>query len=267
MAVLFSGIIVAMSTLPRTRRPLRIAAATAAASLVALAAACGTASGEGASGDGQDNRSAVSLREANAATASASAESETATEAESAAETESETSPESESADARSGNQGGHVALDDDEAPDAAFSLSPQSKEQDGGNLAIRDVRAGAHEGYDRIVIELSSDATAGYRAGYEANPAEQGRGMPITHPGDQALVLYVAGVGYPFELGVEDLTVGTLSPEKTGAVVQVKGVGMFEGEAQYVISIKGERRPFRVFQLDDPQRIIVDVQTSDATE
>ncbi len=265
MAALFSGIIGAMNTLPRTRRPLRIAAATAAAGLLALAAACGTASGEGASGDGQDNRSAVSLREANAATASASAESETATEEESAAETESETT--SESADAKSGNQGGHVALDDDEAPDAAFSLSLQSEEEDGGNLAIRDVRAGAHEGYDRIVIELSGDATAGYRAGYEANPAEQGRGMPITHPGDQALVLYVAGVGYPFELGVEDLTVGTLSPEKTGAVVQVKGVGMFEGEAQYVISIKGERRPFRVFQLDDPQRIIVDVQTSDATE
>ncbi|WP_448851510.1 AMIN-like domain-containing (lipo)protein [Corynebacterium sp. 335C] len=258
-----------MSSTTRTRRPLRIAAAAAAAGLLAFAAACGTASGEESAG--QDNRGAVSLKEANEAAGGASADPSAGEDADGAGDGEdSETSDDGgdsgkDGDEAKDGtgadSQGDRVALDDD-ATDEPFSMETKDVLPEGSGFAVTDVRAGAHEGYDRIVVELSGDGLAGYHVGYEQTPAEQGRGLPIEHPGDQALVLYVRGVGYPFELGVEDLTVGTLTPERTGAVVQVQGEGMFEGDAQYVISIKGERRPFRVLHLEDPQRIVIDVQT-----
>lgn len=247
-----------MSTSSRPRLLLRTAAATAAAGLLAFAAACG-GSGETASGgDGsRDLRNAVSLKEANAR----AAETETETSTETVTETSTDDSADADDATIRD-DMDGYAELDDDEAPSDDFALSTQEQLPTAGGLAIEDVRVGSHDGYDRIVIQLSGEDGAGWHVGYKDTPTEQGSGLPIAYPGDNALVVYVHGTGYPFELGVEDLTVGTLKPEKTKAVDQLKGAGMFEGTTEYVVSINGERRPFRVFHLKDPQRIVIDIKT-----
>lgn len=236
-------------TSPSTRRLLRAGLALPAAALLALAAGCGP------DDEAQDVRSAVSFRDART-----TSETPAADGGADDAGTTTTTSTTTETATAT-------TTLDPEEpgsGEDREFGLSTRAERADGYDLGIADVRIGAHEGYDRVVVELVGDGDAGWNVRYEDSPAQPGSGLPVGHPGDQALVLDVTGTGYPFELDIEDLTVGEVHPRNTAAIVEVAGYGMFEGQTQYVISLKGEKRPFRVFRLSSPQRIVIDVETAD---
>lgn len=80
-------------------------------------------------------------------------------------------------------------------------------------DLQLVDVRVGDHDGFDRVVLELSGTATPGWGVAW----------------GDEAV-----------------------------AEVQVNG--WFEGYTQVFAGVEGDERPFRVFTLTDPPRLVVDV-------
>ncbi|MBV7294736.1 hypothetical protein KRX51_02225 [Corynebacterium sp. TAE3-ERU12] len=228
---------------------MRLITAVPLVACVAFTAAC--ADNEPA--QPEQGEQAVSMRDVDPST-----ETETETVTETTTNTGTSTSTESTTS---TKTQTTTVTLDPDEPKDKEFSRSPSNQRPLTTGLGITDVRVGAHEDYDRVVFEFDGADGAGWDVRYTDTPAQDGSGMPIAHPGDQALMVHLSGTGYPFELGIQDLTAGTLTPTTTDAVVEVSGHNIFEGRTQYLISIKGSKRPFRVFHLKDPQRIVIDIK------
>lgn len=135
-----------------------------------------------------------------------------------------------------------------------------------GGDLFAPTVRAGAHEGFDRVVVDLtgSEGEGLGWRAAYTDDPRLDGSGMPADVAGDSVLQLTLAGMGYP-EPGSDIYAEGTLGLDThtLGAVVEVQRTTPFEGMLQVFVGMQSEPRPYRVFLLQDPMRLVIDVQTS----
>ena len=53
------------------------------------------------------------------------------------------------------------------------------------------------------------------------------------------------------------------LDTHPLAAVVEVVRTTPFEGQVQLFVGMSGEPRPYRVFLLQEPMRLVVDVQTS----
>lgn len=135
-----------------------------------------------------------------------------------------------------------------------------------GGDLFAPTVRAGRHDGFDRVVVDLTGDegADPGWRATYTDDPRLDGSGLPAGVGGDSVLEIVLAGMGYP-EPGSDVYAGGTsvLDTPSLAVVVQVQRTAPYEGMLQVFVGLQGEPRPYRVFLLQDPMRLVVDVRTS----
>lgn len=137
---------------------------------------------------------------------------------------------------------------------------STASEQASQGDCGIEvDVRTGVHEGYDRVVVEMSGQGTPGWWADWVTDAATQGRGDPITVSGEHMLRVLGRGTSYPSE--------GSASAQYTGSspiVVGGRGVtevwfdGTFESQFQLVIGTHSQS--YRVFTLSEPTRLVVDV-------
>lgn len=129
-----------------------------------------------------------------------------------------------------------------------------------GTDLVISDVRVGAHEGFDRVVFEFAGTGTPGYAAGYVPEPLQQASGYPID----------VNGTAY-LEVMIEGTPMGRINPD--GALVQtgpmskaagtIQGLthgGVFEATTQYFVGLD-EQRPYNLYVLENPTRVVVDIQ------
>ena len=126
-------------------------------------------------------------------------------------------------------------------------------------------MRAGVHDGFDRIVLDITGTVEPpgpGWRAAYTDTPTRDGSGLPVEIAGDSSLVLTVNGMAYP-EPGdpvYDDGDFG-LDTHRLGAVVEVIRATPFEGQLDVYLGITGEPRPYRTFLLQDPMRLVIDVQ------
>lgn len=136
-----------------------------------------------------------------------------------------------------------------------------------GSPLSVTAVRIGHQRGFDRVVIELAAaagtSATApGWRTEYSDSPTRDGSGQPVTVEGASSLTLSVTGVGYPFDTGVAEYAgPDRVSGSGTEVVTEVFMGSVFEGQYDVVIGVQ-ERRPYRVFRLADPARVVIDIAT-----
>lgn len=154
--------------------------------------------------------------------------------------------------------------------PSGAPFLDPGQESVDqpwpagGGQLLAPTLRAGVHDGFDRVVVDLTGSGDLGWKASYTDDPRQDGSGLPVEVAGDSVLELRLSGMAYP-EPGSDVYSEGTLTlgTPTLGAVVQVQRTTPFEGGLQVLVGIRGEPRPYRVFLLEDPMRLVVDVQTS----
>lgn len=124
-------------------------------------------------------------------------------------------------------------------------------------DLSIADVRVGHHNGFDRVVIEFTGTGTPGWFASYTTDPRQQGSGHPIGYRGDTAIDLMARGVALP----VGDIFPVGDTGAAGGKVTGVSHNGIFEGQAQFVIGLEGAPRPYTVTVLDNPSRLVVDIQ------
>ena len=132
-----------------------------------------------------------------------------------------------------------------------------------GGDLFAPTVRAGRHEGYDRIVVDLTGDGPVEWEATWTDDPRLDGSGAASDIAGDLALQLRMSGMAYP-EPGdpVYDGGLYGLDTHSLGAVVEVHRTTPFEGHLQVFVGVDGQARPYRVFELDGPRRLVIDVLT-----
>lgn len=124
--------------------------------------------------------------------------------------------------------------------------------------LMVTDVRIGSHNGFDRVVFDLTGEGEPGWFIDYTVNPTQQGSGNAVKFSGDTALNVNIDGTVYPFDLGLEDPGIGAVDGFG-GIVSQVVSAGTFEGRSQFVIGLNG-KHPYSVTVLQDPHRLVVDV-------
>jgi len=155
-------------------------------------------------------------------------------------------------------------AVEKDEVGDAypaqfAGTREPQEKEPpDRLPLTLRAVRTGPQEHFDRVVFEFDADTVPGYRVEYIAQPTHCGSGLPAQVGGKSWLQVRF----HPAQAHNEEggSTVGTLQ-KRTGLriVQEIQEVCDFEGEVTWIIGLDG-RRGYRVLDLANPPRVVVDV-------
>ena len=151
-------------------------------------------------------------------------------------------------------------------APAGAQSATPFTLEdthlQNPGHpeLQIEDVRAGSHEGVDRVVVELSGTGTPNVLAGYTADPRQQASGLPLVPAGNAYFELIIQGV--PWSMGLSDADLAKADPAgvAAGGIQEIADGGIFEADAQYIVGLDAQR-PYNLYLLENPTRVVVDFQ------
>ena len=143
------------------------------------------------------------------------------------------------------------------DGPPFPESTDPQTVEPSGEwDLQLVDVRVGDHDGFDRVVLELSGTTTPGWGVAWGDEAVAEGSGDVVPLEGDHVLTISASGTALP-EPGSFEVP-ARLGP--AGAVAEVQVTGWFEGYTQVFAGVEGDERPFRVFTLTDPPRLVVDI-------
>jgi hypothetical protein len=128
------------------------------------------------------------------------------------------------------------------------------------GPVVLSDVRVGVNQGFDRVVLEFLGSAAPGYRVEYVDRPVRQcGSGDATSIAGDAALSITLRGTQAHDERG--QVTVQQRERRLQMPVLkEVEMVCDFEGVVQVVLGVARPNR-YRITELQNPTRIIVDVQ------
>lgn len=124
----------------------------------------------------------------------------------------------------------------------------------------LDEVRTGAHEGYDRVVLQLDGPVS-GYVVRYVDELTADPEGGPVEHGGDAALqvVLMGATLDTAFQGDTRRYEGPATLDAGLGAVKDVVQAGDFEATLSLGIGV-ARRAPFSVQYLEDPARLVVDV-------
>lgn len=129
-----------------------------------------------------------------------------------------------------------------------------------GNGLTLTEVRVGRQDGFDRVVFQLDGTGRPGWRVEYVDVPRADGSGEELDLRGDSFLQIDLRNMGLPSDTGVEEVGPEPVEGDGTRSVTEVLPGGVFEGQQLAFVGLAGERRPFRVFALDSPTRVVVDV-------
>jgi hypothetical protein len=150
----------------------------------------------------------------------------------------------------------------DEQLPDGSGSPADTSDKSgpaqpgsgpDSGQMRVEGVRMVTQDGFDRLVIDLSTDAVPAWALRY--TEATGPGGGPVDIAGDAFLRLSLQTGGDPGGRGQTSLRT---SP---GPIAAVLTTGAFEGTEEVLIGTRGGQAPFRAFALTDPGRIVIDVR------
>lgn len=128
------------------------------------------------------------------------------------------------------------------------------------GEMMIEDVRAGSHDGYDRLVVELSGTGSPSVLAGYDNDPRQQASGFPLKPAGNAYFTLIIQGV--PLSMSADEAVLAKSNPAgvAAGGITEIADGGVFEADAQYVVGLD-KQRPYKLSVLENPTRVVVDFQ------
>jgi hypothetical protein len=141
-----------------------------------------------------------------------------------------------------------------DTSPDTAEPVSPDG-------LTVTGVRIGAHDGHDRVVLDVSGQGTPGWDVRYVDAATAEGTGDPVDLAGPGYLRVVLTGTTYPYESGADERARGAVGTQGTTAVTGVFYDGTFEGQSLAYVGTQAER-PFRVYALSNPTRVVIEVAT-----
>lgn len=161
-----------------------------------------------------------------------------------------------ESSAAGSGSQAGEPAEEAGFAADTSADGGPAAAgatSDPSGQMHVTSLRIGHHDGYDRVVVQLSSAGIPTWSVRY--TDATGPGGGPVTVDG---VAFLRVGLQTAAEPGVQ--TSSSVTAE-SGLIAQAKTTGFFEGAEEALVGVRDTGLPFRAFALTDPGRIVVDVR------
>jgi hypothetical protein len=174
--------------------------------------------------------------------------------------TSAATSSSAEESSAAPTTGGGYTGEDGTDAPPDTVNTDPDTGDASGGPVTVTEIRVGRHEGFDRVVFELDGTGTPGWDVRYVDQPASQGSGDPIDVEGSAFLQVTLTGIGLPGDTGVDEWSgPNPLAISETETVTEVAWDATFEGQSVAYVGTTA-RAPFRVFLLDDPVRVVLEV-------
>jgi hypothetical protein len=143
----------------------------------------------------------------------------------------------------------------------AAFTCDLPVVEAGSAPIAnIVDVRAATHDGYDRLVFEFAQGTPDVTVERAEPPFTEDASGLPVEVDGERFLALVMRG-------GTKQTDAGTSSYEgptelATGfpGLVHAVEAGDFERQSTWILGLADEAC-VRVIALDDPARLVIDVE------
>ena len=142
-----------------------------------------------------------------------------------------------------------------------ALAAAPAGAQSAPETPTLVDVRAGGHTGYDRVVFQFEGAEVPGYRIEYV-------REITLGETDDQYLTLQGGALVQATFQGsaTEDYRPGTQTvPDRlTPGLAQVQQIGLaedWEGVVRLGIGLD-HRAGFRVLELHDPPRVVVDFAT-----
>ena len=150
--------------------------------------------------------------------------------------------------------------------PDA--SEAQHSAPGDGtGTALLKTVRVGRNPGFERIVFEFAGTSMPGYRVQWIDGPVlADGYGEPVDVTGEAYLELIMepaSGV----DLSAPQLTIVYDGPDRipvagqTELITDLVRTGDFEAVLSWAAGTT-EKVPFRVLRLENPTRVVVDLET-----
>ena len=117
----------------------------------------------------------------------------------------------------------------------------------------VKSVRIGHHPGFDRLVLTFSGPIP-GYDVRYVSTVRRDASGAVVSLLGAAKMRVVVKPTST-----TTHAPQGTQTP-RYPEIRQVKGAGDFEGVTSYGVGLAA-KRPFRVFTLSQPNRLVIDVQ------
>ena len=147
------------------------------------------------------------------------------------------------------------------DAPPFEGDTQPATREASAdAQVTVSEIRTGRQDGYDRVVLELGGTGTPGWDVRYVDQAYSQGTGDPVEVAGEAVLQVTVTGAAYPFDTGVDEWAgPNPLPGNGTRTVTEVAWDATFEGASVAFVGTTGEA-PFRVYALEDPTRVVVEV-------
>ncbi len=146
-----------------------------------------------------------------------------------------------------------------------SYSTAAQSDptfKEGGGELLPVGVRVGSHPGFERVVFDFEGAGTPGWRVQYVDEAIGDPSGLTIAVDGDATLEVVATGMRYPEESEYDTVIGSGAVDVRTDGVAEVHVNSLFEGHLQAFIGLDSQR-PFRVFTLTGPSRLVIDIQGS----
>lgn len=149
----------------------------------------------------------------------------------------------------------------------SGFSEKQHTAPADGtGTALLRAVRVGRNAGFERIVFEFAGSSVPGYRVQWVDGPiTADGSGEPVDVTGEAFLEIVMepaSGV----DLSAPQLTIVYDGPDRvpvsgqTALITDLVRTGDFEAVLSWAAGTT-EQVPFRVLRLEDPVRVVVDLE------
>lgn len=117
--------------------------------------------------------------------------------------------------------------------------------------VEVTGVRLATHNGFDRVVFDMTETGTPGWHTDYTETPVKPGSGFPIEFAGTVALNVNVPGATQAADIGN--------TPGAGGAVTEVISTFSHHGQAHFVVGLP-ERLPYSVQVLEGPKRLVIDI-------
>lgn len=124
-------------------------------------------------------------------------------------------------------------------------------------------MRSATHDGFERIVIEHAGTGTPSMLVQYTDDPVAPGSGEPLDLDQNTALEIIWSGTASIDDVDVDQLMQvnDPITDLDTTAAQSVVVFAPWEATSSYFIGLD-EQRPYAVTILEDPVRLVVDIQT-----